>query len=531
MAAIAQLQLEREELEAVLQSGIFHRAPNLASFLRYICDRYFEGNSDQIKEYNIAVEALGRPSDFDQKKDSIVRVEAFRLRKRLNDYYGTDGSNHPIQILIPNGGYVPQFTYIYKDTDFGRREPAETDSEPPKRSDLLILQQDIRHHDASEAVAEGKSPNPSGPTLVDAVPRPESKAFIILLVMLFAAMVALTVWAMRLSDSLSNESWKGSALPVPSVYRFMAGYHGIPFVDRQGRTWQPDAYYTGGQSHLIPPRFFEGVPDPAFVRSFRDGTFQYDIPLHPGVYEVHLYFVETQFGGNPRETDSGRLFQVLLNDRMILDLFDVLSEAGAQNRLHERVLKDVVPANDGKIHLKFQGVSGAALLNAVEILSSARGRTRPVRIVASDTSVVDDDGQIWSAEQYAVGGRSVKRQDIVDSPARNLYRAERYGNFAYHIPLAPGKYRLRLFFAETYFGTKLPFAPTEPVGARVFNVFANGVALLRDFDIAKEAQGSKRGIEKTFENLEPNAQGKIVLEFVPVRNYAEVNAIEVTQIP
>ena len=84
MAATAQSHLERAELEAVLESGIFHRAPNLASFLRYICERYFEGDASQIKEYSIAVDALGRPSDFDQKKDSIVRVEAHRLRKRLN---------------------------------------------------------------------------------------------------------------------------------------------------------------------------------------------------------------------------------------------------------------------------------------------------------------------------------------------------------------------------------------------------------------------------------------------------------------
>lgn len=150
-------------------------------------------------------------------------------------------------------------------------------------------------------------------------------------------------------------------------------------------------------------------------------------------------------------------------------------------------------------------------------------------MVASDTSVMDAEGQPWSADRFSVGGRLVKRTDVVDSPMQRLYEGERYGNFAYHVPLAPGKYRVRLFFAETYFGTKLPFAPSEPVGARVFNVFANGVALLRDFDIAKEAHGSKRGIEKVFENLEPNAQGKIVLEFVPVRNYAEVNAIEVTQ--
>jgi hypothetical protein len=213
-----------------------------------------------------------------------------------------------------------------------------------------------------------------------------------------------------------------------------------------------------------------------------------------------------------------------------LDLFDVAAEAGAQNRLLERVYKDVRPGNDGRIHVSFEGISDQGFLSAAEILASAPGRTRPVRVVASETSVVDADGQLWSADQYSIGGRLVKRTDgAVESHSQQLYEGERYGNFSYHIPLAPGKYRVRLFFAETWFGSKLPYAPSELIGARVFNVFANGVALLRDFDIAREAQGSKKGIEETFENLEPNAQGKIVLEFVPVRNYAEVNAIEVTQ--
>ena len=85
METSADFAQERNELERVLSSGIFHRAPNLALLLTYVCSRYFEGAGDQIKEYNIAVDALGRPADFDQKRDSIVRVEAHRLRKRLRE--------------------------------------------------------------------------------------------------------------------------------------------------------------------------------------------------------------------------------------------------------------------------------------------------------------------------------------------------------------------------------------------------------------------------------------------------------------
>jgi hypothetical protein len=54
----------------------------------------------------------------------------------------------------------------------------------------------------------------------------------------------------------------------------------------------------------------------------------------------------------------------------------------------------------------------------------------------------------------------------------------------------------------------------------------NGEAVLRNFDIAKAAGGSNRGIKRTFSDVQPNAQGKIVVEFNSVRNYAEVNALE-----
>jgi hypothetical protein len=60
-------------------------------------------------------------------------------------------------------------------------------------------------------------------------------------------------------------------------------------------------------------------------------------------------------------------------------------------------------------------------------------------------------------------------------------------------------------------------------------VYCNGVALLRDFDIIKEAGGEGRPIDRTFSAIRPNAQGKILLSFVPVSGMACVNGIEVVE--
>src|SRR5437868_678804 len=101
MPTIADFERERRELADLLESGIFSRAPSLAVLLNYICRKYFEGEAAQLKEYNVAIEALGRPPDFDNKKDSVVRVEAHRLRKRLQEYYSKEGASHAVHILLP----------------------------------------------------------------------------------------------------------------------------------------------------------------------------------------------------------------------------------------------------------------------------------------------------------------------------------------------------------------------------------------------------------------------------------------------
>ena len=101
---------EREELKRVLSHPEFSRSANLVRFLSYICNKYFDGQTDDIREYSIAVEALGRrESNFDSHIDPIVRVTARSLRKKLRELYKTDWKDHPLQIVLPLGHYVPQF--------------------------------------------------------------------------------------------------------------------------------------------------------------------------------------------------------------------------------------------------------------------------------------------------------------------------------------------------------------------------------------------------------------------------------------
>ena len=118
----------------------------------------------------------------------------------------------------------------------------------------------------------------------------------------------------------------------------------------------------------------------------------------------------------------------------------------------------------------------------------------------------------------------MRDRPVAGTPEPGLFRAERFGHFRYTIPAAPGRYRLSLAFAETFFGPANGF----PVGAgaRVFDVFCNGEALVRGIDVLQEAGGENRALVRTFGGLEPNAQGKLILDFVPVRNLAMLSALE-----
>jgi len=501
-------QQERAELDAVLQSGLFDKAPRLGTFFRYICERHLEGRGDEIKEYSIAVEALGRSADFDPKKDSIVRVEAHRLRRRLEEFYSGEGGNHAVYIVIPNGQYRPQF---------------------------------IAHSTAPEPIPEPLNGATEAPDSLPVSPPSRPRWPVVTIVVVAVAIcLLLAIRAYRHpalaihrspSPSPANEVWKGPATePVEGDFRMLTGYHGPPFTDRQGHTWYADAYFTGGRSLALSRRFIEGQPDPHLLKAERSGQFRYDIPLRPGAYELRLSFAETEFGqDNPGGGgESTRIFRVSMNGQVLLNSMDALAEAGAPNRLHVRVFKNVSAASDGKLHLRFDPLPGDAFVNAIELLPGPPARIHPVRIVAQNKPVMDSDGRLWAADEYSLGGTLVFRRKQVANPIEeDLYQGERFGNFAYHIPLAPGKYRLTLHFAETWFG--MPESHEPALNSRIFNVFANGTALLRDFQIVKDAGGPNRGLVKTFENLEPNAQGILRLEFVPIRNYAEVNAIEVVE--
>jgi hypothetical protein len=145
--------------------------------------------------------------------------------------------------------------------------------------------------------------------------------------------------------------------------------------------------------------------------------------------------------------------------------------------------------------------------------------------VVGNSSYRDSKGNDWTRDRYFFGGRlSSFAGDLSRVPDGRLYEWHRFGHIHYIIPVAAGeKYTLRLYFLERWFGIRN--GGVGGVGSRVFDVSCNGEMLLKKFDIFREAGNTP--LLKTFNHIEPTAQGKIELYFTPGVNYPSISAIEV----
>ena len=99
----------RQELASILATPAFRNSPQRSRFLAYVVDCALAGDHENLKEYVIGVEVFGRPESFDPRLDSVVRVHATQLRKKLRAYYEVNGPNSDVRITIPPGSYKPVF--------------------------------------------------------------------------------------------------------------------------------------------------------------------------------------------------------------------------------------------------------------------------------------------------------------------------------------------------------------------------------------------------------------------------------------
>jgi hypothetical protein len=512
----------RMELERVLASPNFRRAPALCKFLSYICESYFKGLAREIKEYNIAVSALGRRSGFDPQVDPIVRVSAHSLRKRLESYYQGEGRLNPIRIILPVGSYVPVF-----------HKPSAEDGSPAAAPSVLkvadvslpsaVEPEEIREilRPASDPVG-GESISKEISSLPEApLPARRQRWPLVLVVLLGLLVVSAYVLVRQYpgtTDRVVPEDPAHGGIAAPLLALRLGS--GREWVDHAGQIWSPDSYCHGGSRLENDMKLISGVSDPEILAGEMSGDFHCAFPVNPGSYELHLFFDDLSGAAV-----AGHRTALLINGQQYR--YDIVCDSEGTGRGVIKVLVDVKPGTDGSIHL--DAGNDQAFLSAVEIFRGVPGRMLPLHISASAISYIDSTGVSWLSDRYFAGGSQLQRAlASVGTDRPRLYQWERYGRFSYYLPVVEGKtYSIRFYFSEGYFGRD-KLVSGGP-GSRVFDVFANGRTLLRNFDILSEALPGHDSVVKAFSGIEPLNDGVIEVEFQPIHDYALVNAIEVTQ--
>lgn len=204
----------RSELESMLAAPIFVQSSRCKRFLRFIVEETLAGNACQLKERTIGVAVFERANDYHTGDDSIVRVTANEVRKRISQFY--QELHHPalIQIELPRGSYVPEFRV-----------------QPPSRPEKLFEvgpadRPDIASHvfgasdSAREPMRAGAAPEQQHIAAETIASPPTARrnrvAYGLIAILLAAAVAALGVWKERDANRVPDlwASFQNSSVPV-----------------------------------------------------------------------------------------------------------------------------------------------------------------------------------------------------------------------------------------------------------------------------------------------------------------------------
>jgi hypothetical protein len=99
----------RAQVGRLIHSKTFETSDVHRRLLQYLAEKSISGDADRLKEYTIGLEAFGKPPTYDPKHDSIVRLQAGRLRQKLEAYYQAEAAGDAVRVSMPKGAFKLNF--------------------------------------------------------------------------------------------------------------------------------------------------------------------------------------------------------------------------------------------------------------------------------------------------------------------------------------------------------------------------------------------------------------------------------------
>ena len=327
---------------------------------------------------------------------------------------------------------------------------------------------------------------------------------------------------------------------TPAVYRINAG--GDRYVDPRGNVWAADSHFTGGHAVEIAEEIDATDMDPLYRTErwiFPGERLAYNLPVADGRYVVRLHFAEIWAG---TIKSNMRRFDVLVEGEKVLAGYDIAAEVGPMTATVEQIVTEV---HDGSLDIELEHVVENPKISAIEVFALEPGAPPPpaparpavfpplplpptdalYRVNAGGREYVDPQGRRWEADSYFndSGLGAARYVDIAGTELDPLYQTEHRGwvlpsrpGLVYTFPVPPGRYLVRLHFAE--------LDPAAAVGREVFDVVLGKAVVLPALDVFAEA-GLRNALVK--EVTATVGDGSLELSFRPIAGRPKVSAIEV----
>ena len=141
-----------DQVDRVLHSEELRTSEGLRHLLRFLAAKTVSGEAEALKEYSVATDGMGKPSSYDPRQNSAVRIQVGRLRQKLVDYYRHEGEHDPILIDIPKGRF--KLTVVFRDELGTQPSPSSpVESSHVERLPIIPVRRGLDHRFAWAMIA------------------------------------------------------------------------------------------------------------------------------------------------------------------------------------------------------------------------------------------------------------------------------------------------------------------------------------------------------------------------------------------